>query len=339
MIKGRPILSKEIIFSKISSEDIFREYCSPFKKIGEHFNSELRADPKPSAIIDWIRGDLMYSDFGDGLHIRAIEYVKQKFNIDYWDALEKIYNDFKLEKDETNRKITTSNTFITYSISISNTNSKYRHKSRENQPTIIRIKKRNFNSKDKQYWYDRYYISKKTLKKFNIIPISHFWINDKLFIADELCYCYNFYWDTKEHYARKIYQPFSKTNKWISNGGIGIVQGECMLPKSGELLIISKSLKDVLCYYNLGYSAIAPPSETSWIPQKYLEKQLKRFNKIIINFDQDSCGRTQSEKYSKEWNIPYILIPEQYKSKDLSDLIYNHGLNKAKEVINELIYK
>jgi len=340
MIKGRPILSKEIIYSKISSEDIFREYCSPFKNIGEHFNSELRNDSKPSCIIDWIRGDLMYSDFGDGTHIRAIEYVKLKFSISYWQALEKIYNEFKLKENDnyllgsaySNSSMGDSRTF-----SDDRSNIKYN----KSHKTIIKIKKRNWSEQDAKYWQGRYGINRSTLIKFRVIPISHFWIdsnklNNQMFIADSLAYSYDFYWENGI-FRRKIYQPLSKNRFW-SNGG-KISQGEGMLPYSGDLLVITKSLKDVMCYYELGITAIASVSESSFLPKEYIEKQKSRFNRIILHFDSDLIGIKKSKEFSEKWNIPYILIPEIYKSKDLSDLIYNHGKEKAKQIIKNLLYE
>jgi hypothetical protein len=341
MIKGRPILSKEIIFSKISSEDIFREYCSPFNKIGEHFSSELRVEKAPSCSIAWIKGDLLYRDFGEGLSLRAIDYVMTKFNLNYWDALEKIYYDFKLDgnsfyNDSIVRATFNTSFYGTGNCITNEDNTKQQQCFYAKQPTIIRIKKRAWNQADASYWKSRYNISRQTLEKFDVVPVSHFWINDNMFVADKLAYCYNFYQDTPNHWARKIYQPFSKTCKWLATGS-GVVQGEGMLPYSGDLLIITKSLKDIMCLYTMGYTAISPTSETSFLPEKYLLKQEKRFKKLVLFLDQDTTGVKKSKEFSEKWNIPYILIPEEYKSKDLSDLIWNHGIDKAKQVINKLL--
>lgn len=331
MIKGRPILSKEIILSKISSEDIFREYCSPFNKIGEHFQSELREDKNASCTIDWIRGDLMYSDFGDGLHIRCIEYVKLKFKLDFYDALEKIYYDFKLDGQHFNTDYISTNLVVSNKY---NSCSVVNKRPEEKQPTIIRIKKRAWNQADASYWKGRYNISRQTLEKFGVVPISHFWINDNMYVADKLAYCYNFYIEDNVH-RKKIYQPFNTQRFW-SNGG-KISQGEGMLPYSGDLLIITKSLKDVMCYYELGITAIASVSESSFLHKEYIDKQKSRFKKLVLHYDNDSTGIKKSKEFSEKWNIPYILIPEEYKSKDLSDLIMNCGKDKAKQIINELL--
>ena len=102
-------LSKEDILERVSSFDIFQMYCKNFEEVGKHFCSEFRIDKTPSCIIDEIRGDLMYSDFGYGLHIRAVDYVKLKFNLDFKDALEKIAEDFNLYKDYGNEKINKNN--------------------------------------------------------------------------------------------------------------------------------------------------------------------------------------------------------------------------------------
>ena len=58
-------LTKENVFNKISSYQVFKRYCSNFKEIGEKFVSDIRADDSnPSACISKINGDLLYTDFG-----------------------------------------------------------------------------------------------------------------------------------------------------------------------------------------------------------------------------------------------------------------------------------
>ena len=44
-----------------------------------------------------------------------------------------------------------------------------------------------------------------------------------------------------------------------------MIQGMHMIPKSGEFLVITKSMKDVMLCYELGIPAIAPNSENLFI--------------------------------------------------------------------------
>lgn len=352
MIKGRPILSKEIILSKISSEDIFREYCSPFNKIGEHFNSELRDDPKPSAIIDWIRGDLMYSDFGDGLHIRAIAYVELKFGLTYWDALEKIYNDFKLD-DNANGTITTSNNINDIGNSLVYRQNTEHNK--EKQPTIIRIKKRVdtaqkiiYRPTDLSYWED-FYWTEWMLRESKTFAISHYFLNnyktnytDKVYtVGSERAFVYDYYWH-EGCMRRKIYFPDRKENKWISNVDDSIVQLVDVAPKTGDVLFITSSKKDAGIFWRMQLEnmflgktihGVAPNSEHTCVPSVWLEKMKSRWKHVVLYYDFDDSGIKNAVKFSQIFNLPY-LNTENKGLKDPSDFSKKLGILEFK---NKLI--
>ena len=59
------LLTKKNLLNKIDSYNIFKAYCANFNKIGESFKSEFRTDKSPSCQIAYIRGDLLYTDFGE----------------------------------------------------------------------------------------------------------------------------------------------------------------------------------------------------------------------------------------------------------------------------------
>lgn len=329
MVNSRPVIFKEQIFSQIQSLDIFKRYVQNFVFVDKHFISEFRRDTKPSCCISFINGDYLYHDFGTGESHSAIGYVMRKFGITYREALELIVIDFKIdlyEKATQNNIIYANYNFLHNSITTSKPLSK--------SATRIQIKIRNFSKADKSYWWERYAITRSTLTSFQVKPISHFWINDKIFYADKCAYSYEFYKEII--FRRKIHQPFSKTMRFVSNGG-RVVMGEGMLPYSGELLIISKSLKDIMELYELGYTAISPTSETSFLPEQYLLKQKKRFDRIVMLFDNDETGVIKSKEFSEKWNIPYILIPEEVGYKDISDVVHGKGVDFAKKLMKELL--
>jgi len=311
-------LSKENVLSKIDSYNIFKYYCPEFKSVGKPFRSPFREDKHPSAFIIHYNGDLLFKDFG-GDSLRAVSFVMKLFNLTFRDALEKINFDFNLGLNGN-----WSNNLIELEENIYIP---------EKDTTIIRIKKRDWNELDISYW-NSFGIQISTLNSFNVVPISFFSINDYMFKAAELSYSYEYYW-YEDVFRRKIYQPLSK-DKWYSNGGY-VVQGEGMLPKEGDLLIITSSLKDVMTLYELGYTAIAPTSETSFVPATYFEKQNKRFKRIIVFMDSDDTGIKRSIELNKRWNLEYILIPKEYERKDISDYNKKYGNNSSKTLLKALI--
>lgn len=313
------------VLDRIQSYDIFKAYCSNFKEVGKNFASELRDDPNPSCVINNYQGDLMYKDFGDDSTFRAIDYVKYKYSINFFQVLEKINTDFNLKLG-----VIGVSTFYDTKFTISSKKRVYEKK----EAKVITRQVREFNSDDISYW-GQFGISIETLKKFDVEAISAFWIDEVLHIAAKYSYCYNFYWESGV-FRRKIYQPYDK-NKWTGNGG-KCVQGEGMIPKDGDLLIITKSLKDVMTLYEMSFISIAPPSESTFLPIEYYEKQNNRFNRIILLFDNDSSGVKMSRKFSKQLNIQCVFIPLG-QGKDISDFVKNNNKELGKELINNLIYE
>lgn len=63
-----------------------------------------------------------------------------------------------------------------------------------------------------------------------------------------------------------------------------------MLPKMGEYLVVTKSLKDVMTLYNLGIPAIAPISENCFLSKAQYHRLKERFKHIILLYDNDRPG-------------------------------------------------
>jgi hypothetical protein len=316
-------LNKENIYKKITSFNIFRRYCPGFEAFGKKFKSPLRDnDRNPSACIIPYKGDLYFKDFGsDGY--RAVDFVMEYYQLSFQQALEKINYDFNLglgHVDYVFKPVTPHIEHIDDS------------ELKDKSTTIIKIKRRPFTDDDINYWYGNYMISEDTLLKFGVSAISNFSINTYTYFSHKLSYSYDYYWEDGI-FRRKIYQPLSP-DKWFSNGG-AIVQGEGMLPKSGDLLIITSSLKDVMALYEMGYTAIAPTTESSFVPESYYLKQNGRFTRIILFMDSDDAGIDANKRLSEKWGLEYILIPEQYSSKDISDLIKNYGQQIAIKLLYE----
>lgn len=315
-------LTKENVLDKISSYDIFMKYSEGFEKLGKGFKSPLRDDDKnPSAYIIMYEGDLLFNDFGKGSY-RAIDFVAEKYNLSFRDALKKINKDFNLGLGGSMSSITEIYKPHVKPIFY------------EKPTTVIKVKRRDWTEDDLDYWWNQYRISFHTLELFSVSPISHFQINDVVYKADVLAYNYDYYWED-EVFRRKIYQPYSEY-KWFSNGG-KVVQGEGMLSKHGDLLIITSSLKDVMTLYELGYTAIAPTCETSFVPEHYFMKQQKRFRKVILFMDSDDTGIKMNKRLSEKWGLFYITIPEQYNCKDISDFVKTYSKNNAKLLLNKLL--
>ena len=170
---------------------------------------------------------------------------------------------------------------------------------------------------------------------FAVEPISHIWVNNNRFTCKSISYAFRF----KNRY--KIYSPYEVKNKWLSNTNKTDIQGYDQLPTNGEKLIITSSLKDVMCLHAAGYNAIAMQSEMQLPTEKLISELKNRFNKIDILYDNDfekanNPGQTMAKKICDLYGFKNILLPDEYKSKDPSDLVNKVGnFNELKKILND----
>jgi len=217
--------------------------------------------------------------------------VMQLYSATYQEALMIIKTDFSLKKDF-NPELTTKQE---YSI----------------RTTDIKIKSVEWTTKYLEYW-EQYNISKECLIKFNVVPISYYWVNHNRFKCE-----YSFAYLLQGKY--KILQPYDELFKWISNTNSETVQGLTQLNHPKDIIITS-SLKDVMSIWEeLNIQAIAPSSENTMLPNWVIEK-LKLLNTTIW-FDSDEPGIIAAEKY-REYGFR-IFNHDGTLGKDPSDCIKN----------------
>ena len=139
----------------------------------------------------------------------------------------------------------------------------------------------------------------------------------------------------------KIYRPLaSKFTKWRTNLTNRHVQGLSELPKEGgDLLIITKSLKDVMCCYEMGFNAIAAASETVFIPEDILKSLRSKWKHIVILYDRDQTGMSKARQYSKQYKLDAFFINKKFKAKDLSDAVRDNGFSTMKDWLTKTLQK
>jgi len=321
MIQGHSQIRKSDILAVTSEEELFKKYCNNFEYINVSFKSELREDKTPSCRIADLGSGLRYKDFGSAIPATDVwGYVMLKFGLNFPEALEKIATDLYI----------TSTTGIIIEPVLQKS---YPRPPRKH----LLIKRRDWLLSDKEFWYNRYNITKELLNSYCVKPIDYYWFNGTVFRVLKHAYSYDYYWN-EGVFLRKIYQPYSHKNKWISNVDTTIVQGIDNIPKLAPLLVISSSLKDVMCLKLLDYNAVAPNNERSWLPAMVWKKFKKRYKKIVILFDNDETGLESASNFSKQYSIDYKYIPLSFtrQNKNISDFIYNHSLKEAKLLMNSL---
>lgn len=211
--------------------------------------------------------------------------------------------------------------------------------------TDLQCKVRDWTSYDVEYW-ESYGISLDWLKYAEVYPISHKIIikngNKYVFKADKYAYAYVEHKEGKV--TLKVYQPFNKDGyKWSSNIDRSVWSLWTKIPKFGNNLIISSSVKDclnIMC--NLGIPAICMQGE-GYKPKPQIIEELKsRYKNIILFYDNDynnpdNPGKKDSMELSLEYNLKRVEIPVKYESKDPSDLFKKYGRDRYLEIMNEIL--
>jgi hypothetical protein len=310
-------MSLRDLLEKVSDYDIYSYYLGPIKP-KKLINSPLRPDDKiPSfAIFPTKDGSLLFKDHGTGEAGNAIKFIKLYKNIQTREELERELLRVVKQFGKTSSVATSTRVYT------------------PSENTIIGIVRQPFTEVDKQYW-KQFHISIDTLKRFNVFSIKYFLCNNivrGVYKDDNPMYAY------KVDDKFKIYRPLaSKYTKWRTNLNNTNIQGYAQLPESGDLLFITKSLKDVMCLYEMGFTAISPSSETTFIPDNVLESLRKRFKTIIILFDRDEAGVKNAREYSKEYGLDAIFVHKKFKTKDVSDAIKANGFVVVKEWLTKTV--
>ena len=316
------------ILSKISEYDIFKYYCKNFVEIDKSFCSELRNDKHPGCrIFLTYSNQLKYRDFAIGETLDCFQYVMQKFNLHYYEALNVVAADFSIRK---------STIDISPRVIAANDEFKLKMANIPKEKSLITIVSQPFTIFDYNYW-EQYKIPLEKLEEFDIFSAQYVYLikgNKRItfeYKKDNPCYAYRF--EREGTYSYKIYWPLNsnKKHKWLFSGGAqDDIEGYSQLPLHGDLLILTKSLKDVISFNLLGYNAISLQGEANKLEPEFVIKLLKRFDKIITVYDEDEEGIKGAIRFKNQFGFNYFFIDEW---KDLSEFVKNEGIDNAKIMI------
>lgn len=316
--RSNDTLDKDTVLSKVSEYQIFKHFCPNFQEPGKKFSSDLREDKSPTVSISMLSGRLRYKDFGCPEHsFDCFAYVSYKYNLNFYDSLKYIDMVFGLGLSSGSSG----------KIAVRKVEPEIREKTRSE----IKVRVRPWDHRDTQYW-GQFHIDKRILHIFDVQPISHYWINELRFSCNSISYRYRF------DCGYKIYRPLEADFKWSSNVGSECLQGYRQLPEHGETLFLTSSLKDIMCLGVLGYPSIALQSEMLMPSEEIITEAKARFKEVIVLYDNDfdnprNPGQTMAVRICSKYALDNLVIPSHYCSKDISDLIKDHGLETAKDVI------
>jgi hypothetical protein len=296
---------------------VFEHYLK--RKVGNRLiKSPFREDNKPTCGFYYSKtGRLYLHDFGTAEHFDCFEIVKRKYKLSYREAMDRIISD--KDKFEIGSKI---------------------------EKDQIKLVEFVLGDPKSLKYFHQYYITNPTLESYRVFPARTVYINQKPVYRSTKgnpTFVYLF-----SSGRVKTYKPLtvdSKT-KWGGNSGGEDVFGLDRLPKTGQLLFVTSSLKDIMVLKELGYNAIAfngegyglGEGETSRFVTKTLAKLERRFEHIVFYLDNDEPGINFATKLAHKFSKKFIYNPIG-TPKDISDYVKAKSFYNGKRRIKRLLSK
>lgn len=282
------------------------------------FNSK---DKVPSMFVyfDVVSNRYKHKDFSSGNQGSSWNLVQQLYNLTPGEAAKKLMNDYQVYlKNNTvveKREIVIHDKF-----------------------KVVDYEMRHWNSLDKDYWIG-FKIGSNMLDRYNVVPLDFFTMEKTetdgtmTSFVFKKPYTYGYFRNDGSLY--KIYMPRVPDKKFIKVENY--IQGMDQLKYESKYLLITSSLKDLMCFNKLGINnieAIAPDSENTMIGERAMSEFVRHYQKIIVLFDNDEPGIKAAERYKHMYGFNYIVLPME---KDLSDSVKLHGIDKVREVLFPLL--
>lgn len=323
-ISLRPKITQDFILSKVNQESIMHYYTGLDVSSKKLTLSPFRSDKKVTCGFYKSKSGILYlHDFATNEHTNCFSVVMKLFNCNYYDALKLIAQDFGLIEGTTTRK-----SAITIVPEI-----------KESETSKIQVEIKDY-SKEELEWWEQFGITLKLLKKYHVYSIKNVFLNGNLTsISSQKSPIYGYYFGKDKNHEEKwkIYFPMRTNYRFMNNVSKKVLQGYKQLPKEGELLVITKSMKDCIALNRFGIAACAPNSETLFISDKQLEEFKGRFKHILTVYDNDRPGLHNMWLIRKQHpELNYYFLPKNL-AKDFTDSIKLVGIEQIEKYVKQFL--
>lgn len=301
------VVNSQYILSRVSAEDIFRFYGLDPSLNGK-FSSPFRRDSDPSASFFYYGNVCLLKDFGSGKTYNCITFVAALFQISFAGALNKIASDMKLAQVPQNRE--------------------YKPLAPGEKPIKrnkeFQVLARPFQADDYAFWKS-FGIHKQQLIKFRVFAVKKAWCEDKPVYnwrLNDPCYAYVSDSDYKLYFPSEE-RKISKRPRFM--GALGKFQGYEQLPEKGDVLVLTKSYKDVMLFDRFDIPSLAMNSESAVLEQEDYDDLHSRFPLIVSLYDFDYAGIKGAAKLKRTYGIKAYFFTSgrfktrDYQAKDLTD--------------------
>lgn len=324
-------LTKEFVLSRIREEDIFLKYMNIYPDLTQRYRNPLRDDGRPGcAFYRDPRGVLKFKDPAIKLNIdcfNLIQVVNPECNT-FDLILKRIVKDFNLQSKDIDYSV-----IADWKEAIDKASKKF---------SLIQVKRKDFTKEELQWWQEQG-IYLPTLNLYRVSSLQLLWLNGDIIYSysrKDIGFVYHF-----GEYKYKAYFPNRDMYRFLQNIGTSLLQGYDQLPEGGDYLVITKSMKDVMCLNSFDIPSIAPSSETVLVQEEQFGELENRFAKIYTLYDKDRAGLHASWEMRKMYKtIPLFFESEGIfrktnEPKDFTDHFKKYGTSYMSDLIEETIEK
>lgn len=344
LVKSSKSLTEKLL-EEVSDIDIYCELAGVDFDIGKPISSPLRDDDDspsfslfiPTKIRNPRPEEVWWRDFARGSG-SVFEFIKQfasyRYDLDLEtrrDIVEFIDNELQLGIFNKGVGIPREKRFVNY------------EKAKESKEILF--KSREFTRMDK-YWWIQYGIDVELLTIHDVRSVHH--LIDEDFTVKHTFGSYDLAFAYVIQDKVKLYCPTSTTFKWRNTCPSDYLIGAAQCVRN-DLLIITKSMKDIMVFKSFMYcDAISPQAENVIISTEIVKKIKDRYKYIFVVMDYDPAGIEAAEKlenygFKVRW-VSQDTITVNGKSKvinkDISDYVKNKGiiagLKRMKNMFSEL---
>lgn len=311
-------LTPNYLLSKISQEDIWKYYTNLTPDSLTLYTNPSRHDVNAGCKFFQQSGYWWLTDFARKKVYNCFTILKDMYNISYPKVLEMVYQDFLGKGSD---YVKSDYVYIPKLVK---------------EGTLIDCKIQNYTKQDIDY-LKSFHLTANICKRHNVYSVAMYWINGKqVYSYRNSDPCLGYLEDGKwkmYHYKRKDF-------RFVSNINSSMLQGLEQLRYESNLLIITKSKKDVMVYDFLEHESVAPHSEALSKWEIHLPHLQNNYDQIIINFDNDEAGYIAADAVINKYpNLIPLFIPIESNQKDISDYIRSYGINQTKNNLTKWLEK
>ena len=174
----KPKVTKEFLLSRINQESIMQYYTGLDVSSKKLALSPLRSDNHVTIGFYKSKTGILYMhDFATNEHLDCWNVVMRMFGCNYYQALNKIAEDFGLIEGSTNYKVIP----------------KVVSEIKESESAKIQVQIKDYTESELEWWKS-FGINKKILKKYHVYSLQNIFLNGELrFSSSEKCPIYGYY--------------------------------------------------------------------------------------------------------------------------------------------------